>query len=131
MASNSDARSFGSDSYDKAFRDSIEDRESFWLTAAAEIEWSVPPTVALDDSHASIYRWFPDGTLNTCFNSLDRHVAAGHGDRMALIWDSAMVGEVRCGATPMPSSSTRCRVSPGYSERQASRRATVSSSTFR
>ncbi|MGX7698019.1 propionyl-CoA synthetase [Gordonia polyisoprenivorans] len=95
MASNSDARRFGSDSYDKAFRDSIEDRESFWLTAAAEIEWSVPPTVALDDSHAPIYRWFPDGTLNTCFNSLDRHVAAGHGDRMALIWDSAMVGEVR------------------------------------
>ncbi|MGV9671355.1 MULTISPECIES: propionyl-CoA synthetase [unclassified Gordonia (in: high G+C Gram-positive bacteria)] len=82
-------------SYSDAFARSIDDRESFWLAAAAEIEWSVPPTTALDDSEAPMYRWFPDGRLNTCFNALDRHVAAGHGDRLALIWDSAMVGEVR------------------------------------
>lgn len=81
-------------SYGEAFRNSIDDRELFWLTAAAEVEWHRPPSVALDDSAAPIYRWFPDGTLNTCVNALDRHVAAGHGDRMALIWDSAMVGEV-------------------------------------
>jgi propionyl-CoA synthetase len=82
-------------SYSDAFARSIDDRESFWLAAAAEIEWSVPPTTALDDSAAPMYRWFPDGRLNTCFNALDRHVAAGHGDRLALIWDSAMVGEIR------------------------------------
>ncbi|MGC4933735.1 propionyl-CoA synthetase [Gordonia sp. DT30] len=81
--------------YSDAFAQSIDNRESFWLTAAGEVEWSTPPSVALDDSQAPIYRWFPDGTLNTCFNALDRHVAAGHGDRMALIWDSAMVDAVR------------------------------------
>ncbi|WLP89890.1 propionyl-CoA synthetase [Gordonia sp. NB41Y] len=81
--------------YNEAFESSVSDRESFWLTAAAEIEWHKAPTVALDDTQAPIYRWFPGGRLNTCHNALDRHVAAGHGDRMALIWDSAMVGEVR------------------------------------
>ncbi len=65
-------------SYDDTFARSVDDRENFWLQAAADVEWSVPPTVALDDSAAPIYRWFPDGRLNTCYNALDRHVAAGH-----------------------------------------------------
>ena len=82
-------------SYDDTFARSVDDRENFWLRAAADVEWSVPPTVALDDSAAPMYRWFPDGRLNTCYNALDRHVAAGHGDRLALIWDSAMVDEIR------------------------------------
>ncbi len=82
-------------SYDDTFARSVDDRENFWLQAAADVEWSVPPTVALNDSTAPMYRWFPDGRLNTCYNALDRHVAAGHGDRLALIWDSAMVDEIR------------------------------------
>jgi hypothetical protein len=39
-----------------------------------------------------LYRWFPDGTLNTCFNALDRHVAAGRGEQVALIYDSPVTG---------------------------------------
>ena len=41
------------------------------------------------------HRWFPDGTLNTCENALDRHVAAGHGDRAALVYDSPVTGTRR------------------------------------
>lgn len=81
--------------YIEAFTRAADDREGFWLDAAAAVDWVKPPTSALDDSAAPFYRWFPDATLNTCANALDRHVAAGHGDRTALIWDSAMVGEVR------------------------------------
>ncbi|KAF0956707.1 MULTISPECIES: propionyl-CoA synthetase [Mycobacteriales] len=81
--------------YDEAFTRATEDREGFWLDAASAIDWTVTPTRALDDSAAPFYRWFPDGELNTCHNALDRHVAAGQGERTALIWDSAMVGEVR------------------------------------
>src|SRR6267142_6326071 len=33
--------------------------------------------------------------LNTCFNCVDRHVGAGRGDQAALIWDSAMTGQVQ------------------------------------
>ncbi|MGV9792953.1 propionyl-CoA synthetase [Gordonia sp. NPDC003422] len=81
--------------YAEAFSQAKDDRESFWLDAAKGVDWEVAPTRALDDSAPPIYRWFPDGTLNTCHNALDRHVAAGNGDRTALVWDSAMVGEVR------------------------------------
>ena len=78
-------------SYAEAFRQSVEDPETFWLDAARGVDWVNAPTRALDGSEAPSFRWFPDGTLNTSVNALDRHVQAGHGDRTALIWDSAMV----------------------------------------
>jgi acetyl-CoA synthetase len=40
----------------------------------------------LDDSNPPFYRWFADGTLNVSHNCLDRHVQAGHGDRVAFHW---------------------------------------------
>ena len=81
--------------YADAFESSISDREAFWLDAARAVDWVTPPAKALDDSAAPLYRWYPGGELNTSVNALDRHVDAGNGDRAALIWDSAMVGEVR------------------------------------
>ncbi|EGD55268.1 propionyl-CoA synthetase [Gordonia neofelifaecis] len=82
-------------SYADVFARSIDDPNGFWLDAASSVDWITPPSRALDDSAAPIYRWFPDATLNTSANALDRHVAAGRGDRPALIWDSAMTGEQR------------------------------------
>ncbi|MDJ0393848.1 propionyl-CoA synthetase [Rhodococcus sp. G-MC3] len=76
--------------YRSAFDSSISDREKFWLDAASEVDWVTPPTTAFTGG-----RWFPDGSLNTCFNALDRHVDAGNGDRTALIYDSAMLGTTR------------------------------------
>ncbi|ASR04384.1 propionyl-CoA synthetase [Gordonia rubripertincta] len=81
--------------YSEAFTQAVDDREGFWLEAAKAVDWTTEPSRALDDSAAPFYRWFPGGELNTSYNALDRHVAAGQGDRTALIWDSAMVGEVR------------------------------------
>lgn len=81
--------------YAEAFRESTAHPERFWLSAAEAIDWVTAPTTALDDSAAPMYRWFPDATLNTCFNALDRHVAAGRGEQAALIHDSAMTGTVR------------------------------------
>lgn len=74
---------------------SLADPEGFWLEAARAIDWARPPRRALDASGAPFYRWFGDGTLNTCYNALDRHVAAGHGDRPALIYDSPVTGTKR------------------------------------
>jgi propionyl-CoA synthetase len=82
-------------SYAEEYRRSLEEPDGFWLEAAEAIEWTRMPTRALDDTHAPLYRWFPDGELNTCHNALDRHVAAGHGDRPALIWDSPVTGSRR------------------------------------
>lgn len=81
--------------YLQQYQASVDDPERFWLDAAAAIDWDSPPSRALDDSTAPIYRWFPDATLNTCANALDRHVATGRGDQAALIYDSAMLGKQR------------------------------------
>jgi propionyl-CoA synthetase len=78
--------------YAEAYAASIEDPDGFWGAAAEAITWSTMPTVVCDDSAAPLYRWFSDGRLNTCYNALDRHVAAGHGDRLALIHDSPITG---------------------------------------
>ena len=74
---------------------SIADPEGFWGEQAALVDWIRKPTTALDAERPPFYRWYPDGVLNTCFNALDRHVAAGHGDRAALIYDSAVTGTKR------------------------------------
>ena len=78
--------------YEAAAHAAATDPESFWLDAASSIDWVSRPTRALDDSRAPIYRWFPDGQLNVCYNALDRHVKAGRGDDTALIYDSPVTG---------------------------------------
>ena len=65
-----------SEAYQRAWRESIEDREGFWTTAAQTIDWADPPLRAWDDDRG----WFAGGTLNTCHNCIDRHVADGRGD---------------------------------------------------
>ncbi|MCF1592317.1 AMP-binding protein [Streptomyces muensis] len=70
-------------------RRSLTDAEEFWLEAAEAVAWDRAPTVALDSSAAPLYRWFPDGRLNTCFNALDRHVSCGRGEQDAVIHQSA------------------------------------------
>ena len=82
-------------SYEAAYRLAADDPEYFWLSAARGISWSKFPKTALDSSHAPMYRWFPDGELNTCYNAVDRHVIAGHGDRTAIIYDSPVTGTKR------------------------------------
>mgnify|MGYP003508523159 CR=1 FL=1 len=49
----------------------------------------------LDDSRAPFFRWFAGGELNTCYNALDRHVAGGRADQVALIYDSPVTGTVQ------------------------------------
>ena len=75
-------------SYRDAFKRSVEDPEGFWGEAAAGISWYRQPDRTLDDSQAPLYRWFPGGEMNTCYNAIDRHVEAGRGAQLALIYDS-------------------------------------------
>ena len=79
-------------SYREQYQRSLADPAGFWAEAANAIHWIRKPSTILDDSAAPLYRWFTDGTLNTCFNALDRHVAAGRGDQTALIYDSPVTG---------------------------------------
>jgi propionyl-CoA synthetase len=71
---------------------SLADPSGFWGEAARAVDWEVEPEIVLDGSDAPYYRWFTGGRLNTCFNALDRHVLAGHGERTALVYDSPVTG---------------------------------------
>jgi propionyl-CoA synthetase len=64
------------------------DPEGFWMKAAEAIDWDETPSKALFDEHAPLYEWFVDGRVNTCWNAVDRHVAAGNGDNVAIYYDS-------------------------------------------
>lgn len=74
--------------YASLYKQSSDDPAAFWMAQAQKIDWSKPPTRALDDSNPPFYRWFPDGEMNSCHNAVDRHVAAGRGDQQAIIYDS-------------------------------------------
>ncbi|MCR9086765.1 MAG: propionate-CoA ligase PrpE [Rhodobacteraceae bacterium] len=74
--------------YKDVFESWKSDPEGFWLGAAERIDWVEKPSKALFDERAPLYEWFSDGQVNTCWNAVDRHVEAGHGDRIAIIHDS-------------------------------------------
>ncbi|TDT29888.1 acetate--CoA ligase [Naumannella halotolerans] len=57
---------------------------AFWAEQAKRISWSKEPTEVLDWSNAPFAKWFADGELNAAYNMVDRHVEAGHGDRVAF-----------------------------------------------
>ncbi|MBS0396514.1 MAG: AMP-binding protein, partial [Proteobacteria bacterium] len=81
--------------YREEFRRSLADPEGFWGEAAGALDWQRRWDRVLDESAAPLYRWFAGGELNTCYNALDRHVAAGRGDQAALVYDSPVTGVVR------------------------------------
>jgi propionyl-CoA synthetase len=79
----------------EAYRRSLQRPEEFWAEAAEAIDWERRWDRVLDAGTAPFFRWFAGGKLNTCWNAVDRHVAAGRGERVALIWDSPVAGEIR------------------------------------
>jgi len=70
------------------------DPEAWWAAIAEGIVWERRWDRVFDPTQGPYGRWFPGGVLNTCFNCLDRHVAAGRGQQAALIWDSPMTGQI-------------------------------------
>ncbi|MGF1654325.1 MAG: acetate--CoA ligase [Actinomycetales bacterium] len=67
------------------YADAAADRLAFWDRQARElIAWEQPWTETLDWSDKPFARWFVGGRLNASVNCVDRHVAAGRGDRVAI-----------------------------------------------
>ncbi|MEH6773868.1 MAG: propionyl-CoA synthetase [Cereibacter changlensis] len=70
--------------YADIYAASLNDPEGFWMEQAGKIDWVTPPTRALNGEKAPFYSWFADGTLNACWNAVDRHVEAGRGKQIAI-----------------------------------------------
>ena len=90
------ARLSSRDAYDEMYRQSVEDPEGFWRREAGRVDWT-RPFETVKDAHFGPdevhIRWYAGGTLNACHNALDRHVAAGRGDKTALIFEPDEPGE--------------------------------------
>ncbi|RMI27409.1 MAG: acetate--CoA ligase, partial [Calditrichaeota bacterium] len=74
--------------YQEMYRRSVEDPEGFWSEVAERLTWYRKwDTVREFDFVKANIAWFKGGKLNACYNCVDRHVEAGHGDQTAIIWE--------------------------------------------
>jgi acetyl-CoA synthetase len=71
----------------EAYDQAAADRLRFWESTAERLDWSSRWEQVLDWSNPPFAKWFVGGQLNVAYNCLDRHVAAGLGDRVAYHWE--------------------------------------------
>jgi len=69
---------------------SIQQPEAFWADEARNLSWFTPWHTVLE-WQAPDAKWFVGGELNACYNCVDRHVQAGHGEQVAIIWEGEPV----------------------------------------
>ncbi|MHA6332302.1 acetate--CoA ligase [Qipengyuania sp. CAU 1752] len=83
--------------YDALYARSIDDSDAFWAEQAQRLDWIEQPARIANWSFDPVdIRWFEDGRLNICHNAVDRHVEAGRGDRIAIIFEpDDPAGDVR------------------------------------
>ena len=75
--------------YEEMYKQSVEDNTEFWSEQARRINWIKPFSKVKDISwdREDVYiRWFEDGTLNACYNCIDRHLDT-RADQTAIIWE--------------------------------------------
>ena len=74
------------DEYKKLHAESIADPEKFWAGMADSLTWQQKWDTVLEWKHPYA-KWFTGGKINVSENCLDRHIAAGKGDKAAIIWE--------------------------------------------
>ncbi len=74
--------------YEEAKADPV----AFWAAQAEELHWFKRWETPYEYAPHN-FKWFVGGKLNLSYNSLDRHIEAGHGDRIALIWEPEPIEE--------------------------------------
>jgi acetyl-CoA synthetase len=77
------------DGYAELYAHSVNDNEAFWTEQAGRIDWIKPFTKVKDVSFEKDdlhIKWYEDGTLNVCYNCVDRHLET-KGDDTAIIWE--------------------------------------------
>lgn len=79
--------------YKEMYKRSTEDPAGFWSEIAKEFYWKTPPKSEgfleynFDVGKGPIsIKWMEGAVTNVCYNMLDRHIDAGHGDVVAFYW---------------------------------------------
>ena len=81
-------------SYREVYENWKNNPTQFWLEEAQKIDWFDQPEKVLDSSNKPFYQWFTGGSVNACYNCIDRHVENGRGNQVAIIYDSAVCKKV-------------------------------------
>ena len=80
--------------YQRMWKESVDDPETFFGRVARELPWSRPFDKVLDWSGAPFAKWFVGGRINVCDACVDRHVREGRGDKRAFVFEGEP-GDVR------------------------------------
>jgi acetyl-CoA synthetase len=72
--------------YERIYAEAAADPEAFWAGIAKQLHWFEPWTKVLEWD-APWAKWFVGGKINLSYNCLDRHVIAGHGEKIAFYWE--------------------------------------------
>jgi acetyl-CoA synthetase len=83
----------GLEAYEALQRQALADPEAFWSSAAAQLHWFQPWQRVLEWNRPHA-KWFVGGCTNLSYNCLDRHLAAGLGDKTAILFEGEP-GDVR------------------------------------
>jgi acetyl-CoA synthetase len=70
-----------------AYQEAASDRLAWWAKQAERLTWAKKWDQVLDWSNPPFAKWFIGGELNVAYNCVDRHVEAGHGDKVAIHWE--------------------------------------------
>jgi propionyl-CoA synthetase len=81
--------------YQEFYTNSIDQPEAFWKEQAMAIEWYNKPESIVSNDENGYPIWYKDGELNICYLALDKHIQDGHGDQIALIYDSPVTQTVK------------------------------------
>ncbi len=76
------------DEYKKLWKQSVEDFEGFWAEQAQSLDWFEPYEKVWQKTDLFPGQWFVGGKLNVSYNCIDRHIKAGKGDKLAIIWEA-------------------------------------------
>lgn len=79
------------DEYRALHAASLKNPEAFWSKEAGNLAWFSMWSKVLE-WNAPDPKWFVGGKLNACYNCVDRHVQAGHGEETAIIWEGEPLG---------------------------------------
>jgi len=76
--------------YKEMWKRSVEDLEGFWGEQAQSLSWFEPYEKVWERTGGDLFpgRWFIGGKLNVSYNCIDRHIKAGKGDKLAIIWEA-------------------------------------------
>jgi len=80
--------------YRRLYDAAANDPEAFWHERAQSLPWMKPYAKVLDWKVPEA-KWFVDGRTNASAACLDAHLAAGRGDKTALVWVGEPTGERR------------------------------------